>query len=107
MIELIETMIRIKKDNEKAGKKDLVFPHRILDTPEDYISWPSETFDLQKLYPNHPVFSRRDITEMQAELEASLGTIDLLKNQVHILTNRLHKIPGYKMVKKIGRMLKK
>jgi hypothetical protein len=107
MIMLIEEMIRIKKEHVSSGKRELVFPHRILDIPEDHISWPSENFDLQKLYPHHPVFGRTDITIMQAELEAALGTIDQLKNQVNTLSGRLHMIPGYKLAVKLRKFLKK
>jgi hypothetical protein len=106
MVELIEGMIRIRKEHMATGKKDLVFPHRIVGIPEEHISWPSVHFDLQILYPHHPVFGRRDIVEMQAELESALGTVDLLKNQVRVLSNRLYLIPGYKLVVRLHRYLK-
>lgn len=103
MIKLIENMIRVRRIN---GKK-IHFPYRILDNSEDHVSWPSESFDLEKLYPDHSVFGRKDITSMQAELEAALGTIDMLKNQVNILTKRLNKIPGYKLASTAKKILRK
>lgn len=101
MVALIEEMIRIKRKHDRELEGDLSFPHRILDSPEEFISWPSTEFDLQALYPSHSVFARGDIVAMQAELEAAMGTIDLLKGRVDILTRRLHSIPGYRLAKSI------
>jgi hypothetical protein len=102
---LIEEMIRIKKDHDANGKKKLNFPDRILDQPRDFISWPSKQFDLQALYPHHPVFSRQDLSAMRMELDAALLTIDQLKEQVHTLTHRLHRIPGYLVAKRVAKFV--
>jgi hypothetical protein len=90
-------MIQIKNSHNKTNAKKLGFPHRILNQPENFISWPSEQFDLQALYPHHSVFGRSDLVDMQLELETALGTIDLLTKRVNILESRLHRIPGYKL----------
>lgn len=106
MVKLIEEMLRIRRECLAHGEKELAFPHRILNQPEDYVSWPAEGFDLEKLYPGHPVFGERRLAYMQAELESALGTIDLLKSQVDTLTARLHRLPGYLWVKKLMNWLK-
>ncbi len=106
MVRLIEEMLRIRRDCLEQGKP-IMYPHRILDLPDEHVSWPSKAFDLERLYPRHKVFCRRDMTVMQAELEAALGTIDNLNNQNAILITRLHRIPGYKLAASIARKLKK
>jgi len=107
MVRLIEEMVRIRKQAVASGSQDLSFPHRILDDPEQHIHWPSEQFNLEKLYPLHPVFGRRDITAMQAELESALGTVERLHAQVELLTRRLYSIPGYKLAVRIQKMMKR
>ncbi len=107
MVRLIEEMIRIRKASRPAGDSSLQFPHRILDGPEEFVSWPHRSFDLRALYPGHAVFGRSDLTAMQAELESALGTIERLHTQVEILTRRLHRIPGYTLATRLRDMLKK
>lgn len=106
MIKLIEEMISTKKQHVSSGKEELVFRYRILDIPEDHISWPSENIDLQKLYPHHPVFGKLDITEMQLKLNAAFGVIEALENQVDVLAKRLHLIPGYNLAVKMRKLFK-
>ena len=107
LVRLIEEMIEIKRDHDSSQNQSLEFPFRILDEPEEQISWPSQNFDLQKLYPSHPVFGRTDITAMQTELDAALATNEQLKKQVNLLTQRLHGIPGYLAVKSAAKFLGK
>ena len=95
VVKLIKEMVRIKREHDVNGTKDLVFPHRMLTQPEEFVAWPSENFDLQALYPSHPVFGRSDLVKMQAELEAAILTIANLKEKANILEDRLHRIPGY------------
>jgi hypothetical protein len=84
----------------------LGFPHRIINDPADHVLWPSEVFDLEGLYPHHKVFGNRSTTELQAELEAALGTINILKNQVDVLSSRLNGIPGYRLAVRLGKALR-
>lgn len=105
MVRLIEEMIRLRKQSRKAGDGHLVFPHRILDEPAEHVAWPDRRFDLQALYPGHPVFAREDLAAMQGELESALGTVERLHNQVQLLTARLHRIPGYELVARLRRLL--
>lgn len=107
LVHLIEEMICIKQVHAACGAEELVFPHRILEEPEEFVSWPSDNFNLQALYPNHPVFGRRDLLAMQSELDSALGTIDQLKDQIAILENRLHKIPGYVLATNLLKGLQK
>lgn len=105
MIELIEKMIQIKNNQNTYNSEKLEFPHRILNLPENFVSWPSDQFDLETLYPHHSIFGRSDLVDMQLELETALGTVDLLKERVHILEHRLHRIPGYKLAARVSKSL--
>lgn len=107
MVRLIEEMIRIKKMHGSRDSGELIFPHRILDEPQDFVSWPSDSFNLEALYPNHPVFGQRDLLLLQAELDSALGAIEQVKEQVAILENRLHKIPGYVLATMLVNSLQK
>jgi hypothetical protein len=104
MERLIEGMLKARRESLARGETQPRFPHRILDDPEEHVAWPSAGFDLESLYPRHPVFGRTDVTAMQAELEAALGTVERLSNKVSILIRRLHMIPGYKFA---GRLRKR
>ncbi|HET6272310.1 MAG TPA: hypothetical protein VFG32_04980 [Bacteroidota bacterium] len=106
IVTLIEEMIRLRREAKGRNEQRVQFPHRILADPGDHVSWPSAQFDLQTLYPRHPVFGRTDVTAMQAELEAALGTVERLNAQVDVLTRRLHQIPGYSLAARIKNMLK-
>jgi hypothetical protein len=107
MIRLIEEMIRTRQTVQSTGRRELRFPHRILDDPGLHVHWPSEGFDLERLYVHHPVFGRRDITAMQAELESALGAVERLHAQVDTLTRRLHSIPGYMLAAKLRKSMKR
>ncbi len=107
LLTLVEEMMRIKREHDRLGVGELVFPHRILNDPELFVSWPSPGFDLQALYPNHPVFGNRNLLALQAELDAALGTIDQVKEQVSTLENRLHKIPGYVLARNLARRVQR
>lgn len=100
LVALMESMIQIKREHERKGVS-LAFPPRILDAPEYFVAWPSEAFDLERLYPDHPVFRNRDMTFLQSELDAALITVEQLKNQVNTLTRRLHRIPGYTLLSQL------
>ena len=105
LVELIEKMIAIRRDQLSSGREQIEFPHRILVDPDQFVSWPSEKFNLEELYPNHPVFGQSEVLSLQTELDSALNSIEQVKEQVDILTRRLHKIPGYLFAKKIGKSL--
>jgi len=107
MINLIETMIKLRQQQLSSGRQELKFPLRILTDPEDLVYLPNPAFDLHALYPKHPIFARQDLIAMQAELEAAIQTVDGLKNQVNLLTRRLHGIPGYNLAKRLVKSLEK
>lgn len=102
LIQLIDEMIRIKKAHDLDNQEELVFPDRILGSAEQFVSWPSQNFNLEALYPDHPVFGNRNLTMLQSELDAALITVEQLKGQVNTLTKRLHRIPGYKFFRDIA-----
>jgi hypothetical protein len=66
MIKLAEEMIRIGIEC-CASSQPLVFPRRILKSNSDVCHMPEESFDLARLYPNHPVFSEMDRAKLQVE----------------------------------------
>jgi hypothetical protein len=101
LVYLIDEMLRIKQEFDVNSQGQLTFPDRILDSSEPFVSWPSQNFNLERLYPGHPVFGNRDMTVLQSELDAALITIQELKDQTDTLTKRLHGIPGYLIAKKI------
>ncbi len=105
MAYLIDEMLRIRRECLAAGKP-LAFPHRIVQDPAEQVAWPSEAFDLKRLYPHHRVFGNREVTILQAELDAALGTISILKSQVEVLSGRLNRIPGYRLAVNIYHALK-
>ena len=107
MVRLIEEMIRIKRNYQVNPEGELTFPPRILDDPDEFIAWPSVNFDLQALYPNHPVFGERDLLNLQTELDSALGTVAQVKDQVEILEKRLHLIPGYTLTTRVVKSLQK
>lgn len=105
MAYLIDEMLRIRGECLAAGKP-LAFPHRIIQNPSEQVAWPSEAFDLERLYPHHRVFGNCEVTVLQADLEAALGTISNLKSQVEVLSGRLNRIPGYRLAANIYHALK-
>lgn len=107
LIFLIEKMMEIRRECRLSGKQELIFPDRILDHPELFVAWPSDKFDLEKMYPDHPVFGNQSLTQLQSELDAALITVAQLREQISILTNRLHRIPGYIVVRNIIRAIQR
>jgi hypothetical protein len=106
-VDLIDRMIAIKKEHDATGQGPLVFPHRILEDPDEAVSWPSPAFNLEELYPHHPVYGNTELVTMQSELDAAILTVEQLHEQVNVLTERLHHIPGYLLAKKVTKSLQK
>ncbi|HTO93454.1 MAG TPA: hypothetical protein VMM80_03755, partial [Bacteroidota bacterium] len=100
-------MLRVRRACLSKGTGPIAYPHRLVDEPADHVAWPDAGFDLEKLYPLHHVFGRRDLTAMQNELEAALGTVERLHAQVDTLTDRLHRIPGYTLLANIQRAIRR
>ena len=107
LVYLIEQMIKTKRVRDLNPESELKFPNRILENPELFVSWPSERFNLENLYPDHPVFGKKDVTQLQSELDAALITVEQLKDQIKTLTKRLHRIPGYIFLRDIVRAIQR
>ena len=99
---LIEEMLKIQRKSPKAGMP-LVFPYRIIDDPAEHATWPSTAYNLEKLFPQHPVLRMRNIAELQGELEAALGTISILRRQIDAISGRFDRIPGYRLAVRVGK----
>lgn len=67
MITLINELIKYGRLSREQSQP-LILPDRILDSGVILSHSPDRKFDLTKLYPNHPVFNRMDVVEMQVEL---------------------------------------
>lgn len=106
MASLIEEMIRIRRESRARGGQ-LAFPARILQRSDPAIAWPIQAFDLEKLYPHHPVFGNREMTRLQAELECALGTINVLRRQLDVAVGRLRRIPGYRLARWVKDVIKR
>jgi hypothetical protein len=107
MVQLIERMIHIKRQNGDGGNAELVFPYRLLDDPNEHISWPNENFDLQKLYSHHSTFGCQDMTTLQTTLETALGTIEKLHNKIEVLEKPWKRVSVYKLAMKLKKRLNK
>jgi hypothetical protein len=73
---LINEMAAIGRRARSEGKEPL-FPGRIVNDPWEGHHPPEPRFDLKALYPDHPVFSRMDLIELQAELGHLRRALDL------------------------------
>lgn len=67
MVTLIQEMHRRgrQSDGEASSPR---YPRRILADPQDEHHIPEETFDLQRLFPDHAVFRDLDVAKLQAEV---------------------------------------
>ncbi len=64
---LIQEMLR--RGHQSDGRvSSPPFPRRILADPQDEHHIPEETFDLQRLFPDHAVFRDLDVAKLQAEV---------------------------------------
>jgi hypothetical protein len=68
MVRLIEEMIRITHDCLERNEP-VVFPPRILTEHQQGYHMPEERFDMQALYPDHPVFADMDRATLQVQIE--------------------------------------
>lgn len=68
LVRLIAEMARSGRESRAAGKP-LSLPRRILTDPLDGHHLPDEAFDLQRLFPDHPVFGSTDRAALQVEVE--------------------------------------
>ena len=67
LVRLAAEMIRISRERREKGIP-LSFPPRMLPPEGEGHHLPEERFDLRRLYPNHPVFGKTDVVELQTEL---------------------------------------
>lgn len=66
MVQLVQSMIEIGRSC-KENNQTLEFPMQILPDPQSGHHLPEKRFDLQQLYPDHPVFGNMDRTCLQVE----------------------------------------
>jgi len=104
LIQLIDGMLAIKRESKG---RTLEFPTRILASSETDITYQLPLLQLRRYYPQFPVPDEAVLREMKLVLSAAQGTIKTLYDQVEILTKRLHAIPGYLLLKRLGRAFRK
>lgn len=85
LIKLINKMIQEGRVAREL-KTSLKLPHYILS--EAYPHLPSPDFDFHNLYPNHPVFSKSNLVELQQELNFYRQENNELKRQLKRLRQR-------------------
>jgi len=95
---LIREMIVIGRRAKESGTP-LAFPRRILEEEDWPHQLPNEGFDLQTLYPNHPVFGETDLVRMQTEtghLRAALARetteVERWKAHSHLWQQNYHNL---------------
>jgi len=67
MATLIDEMLRISARCQKTGVQN-EFPSKILEDSQSQDQHLKETFDLNRLFPEHFLFANSNITELQAEI---------------------------------------
>jgi hypothetical protein len=100
MHRLIHEMIQISRDCKQRNER-LSFPVRILKDPQHHL--PETCFDLEKLYPGHPVFGKWDQVELQVEIHHLRLEIQRLQDQLRahsVLREVLQYVPGPKKLKR-------
>lgn len=103
---LIEEMVRCGREARSAGSR-LVFPARMLDLQLGGHAIPSQHFDLEALYPNHPIYSKKDIDLLRLDLIHAQKEIDTLRKElgtrsIGYWVSALGK-RTYKSIAKVGR----
>ena len=88
MVQLVNTMIEIGRVC-KAQNRPLEFPDRILPDPQNGHHLPEERFDLQQLYPNHPVFGNMDRTCLQVEIGHLKLEVERLQKKLSVAETKL------------------
>jgi hypothetical protein len=96
LIQLIEAMLRFKKEGWDDGKS---LPARILEGGE----LPEEILvgNLRRYYPHLPDLETISARELRMELAAARGTVDTLRDELQATRRRLEKLPGFTLVRKL------
>jgi hypothetical protein len=108
MVELVEAMVRTAKQCHNQ-EKPLAFPTRIMSDPQHGYHLPEETFDMGKLYPNHPVFGEPDRIKLQVHINQLQMEIDKLRNKIRtqdLLRELLGWFPGPRKMARYWRSLR-
>ena len=93
---LIFQMIISGKES-RENSTELIFPRRIIPMHLEGHSPTSEYFDYQKLYPSHPIFSKKSTTDLQKEIiylkqkikiiDIKIGILEILKRIIKRIFN--------------------
>lgn len=83
MVRLVEEMLRLAH-GDRQGNQTIAFPRRIITDDQDGHHLPEENFDMQALYPAHPIFSEMDRTRLQVEVEQLRNQVKLLRNVIKV-----------------------
>lgn len=81
LVNLIEEMIEIGKASRRSGS-EMKFPARMIALEFGGHAIPSEHFDFAELYPDHPIFSKKDLHMLQRELTFAQQELETLRREV-------------------------
>lgn len=84
MVRLVEEMIRVGHECRSKGKP-LEFPRRMLADEQAGHHLPEECFDMQRLYPEHPVFANMDRVALQVEVGQLQVEVNRLRHELQWL----------------------
>lgn len=88
----------------RANGQPLHFPDRIVPFTFGGHAVPSEHFDLEQLYPNHPIYKMRALNDVQLALVHARKELDVLRKQVQSRSlGYWIGIYGTKLYERIGR----
>jgi hypothetical protein len=104
LVQLIEGMLKVKA---ASGSGPLEFPARMLDDADLFVSSALPLSELRRYYPAFPIPADMELREMKLELAAARGTIQTLYKRVEHLERRLTSIPGYIMLRKLRKRLRR
>jgi len=101
---LVEGMLNIKA---AAGSGELEFPVRILEDADLFVSSLLPLGEFRNRYPEFPIPDDMPVREIRMELAAARGTIRTLFEKVEQLERRLTSIPGYSLLRKLRKKLRR
>jgi hypothetical protein len=105
MMKLVDKMATLA-ERSRAQNEPLTFPRRILIDDQDGHHFPEARFDMQSLYPGHPVFAEMDRTLLHVEVEhlrLELRTLRRILKVDNFFRELLKSFPGPRKLLRLWR----
>lgn len=106
MVKLVKEMAAIGKAC-RLSKKPLVFPDQILPDPQKGHHLPESRFDMQQLFPDHPVFGNLDRVALQVEIGHLQIQIRHLKERLKVCEDRFSRSLFFRTKRKLSHLKRK